>query len=109
MLSEFCSFITGETRKSLLIINARIINVYFALKNPVPLDELMLQWPYDISSLSALSQTDFSKSLENVQLVVAVKFIEAFLLIPLIYRKTCFVCLLFCSVTVSLKSLLNGN
>lgn len=109
MLSEFCSFITGETRKSLLIINARIINVYFALKNPMPLDELMLQWPYDISSLSALSQADFSKSLENVQLVVAVKFIEAFLLIPLIYRKTCFVCLLFCSVTVSLKSLLNGN
>ena len=109
MLSEFCSFITGETRKSLLIINARIINVYFALKNPVPLDELMLQWPYDISSLSALSQADFSKSLENVQLVVAVKFIEAFLLIPLIYKKTCFVCLLFCSVTVSLKSLLNGN
>lgn len=109
MLSEFCSFITGETGKSLPIINARIINVYFALKNPVPLDELMLQWPYDISSLSALSQTDFSKSLENVQLVVAVKFIEAFLLIPLIYRKTCFVCLLFCSVTVSLKSLLNGN
>lgn len=109
MLSEFFSFITGETGKSFPLINARIINVYFALKNPVSLDELMLQWPYDISSLSALSQTDFSKSLENVQLVVAVKFIEAFLLIPLIYRKTCFVCLLFCSVTVSLKSLLNDN
>ena len=62
MLSEFFSFITGETGKSFPLINARIINVYFALKNPpVSLDELMLQWPYDISSLSALSQAEFSK------------------------------------------------